>query len=158
MARDSNLVLNDGGTAISTSTTGTAISIVGGEFAVFTLKSLVTPTDSDETIAIDIQASFDSGSTWVKIASFPTLSKAADKGNAGTNLAVASYIPRANGPNARGTDTPVKVRWKSTVAGTTPSYTLMIEVTHLSGTSYGHVGNTGVGNAGLLDNVKNLAA
>jgi hypothetical protein len=161
MARDTNLVLTTGGTAgqaISTSTQGTAISVTGGEFALFTLYSAVTPTDADETIAIQIQASFNAGSTWVTLTSFPTLSKAADKGNAGTRVAMACYVPRANTPNARGSDTPVQVRWKSTVAGTTPSYTLLIEMTHLSGASYGQIGNTGVGRTGMLDNVKNFVA
>lgn len=161
MARDTNLVLTTGGTsgqAISTSTQGTAIDVEGGEFAQFTLYSSVTPTDADETIKIEIQASFNSGSTWVVIGTFPTLSKATDKGNAGTRIAIAAYVPRANGPAARGTNTPVRVRWKSTVGGTTPSYTLLIEMTHLSGASYGQMGNTGVGRTGQLDNVKNFVA
>lgn len=158
MPRDLNLVLNDGATAITTSTTGAAIDVVGGEFLVATLASTVTPTDADETLAIVIQASFDGGTTWAPVITFPTLSKAADKGNAGTHVAMACYLPRRNGPDARGVNTPVKVRWKSTVAGTTPSYKVRIELTHLSGSPYGQMGNTGVGNLGQLDNVKNFAA
>lgn len=158
MPRDLNLVLNDASTAVSTSTTGTAINVTGGEFMQFQLFSSVTPTDADETCTIQIQASFDSGSTWVVVATFPQLSKAANKGNAGTNLAVACYLPRANTPDPRGADTPVKVRWKSTVGGTTPSYTLRIEAAPLSATPYGQIGNTGVGRIGMLDNIKNFAA
>lgn len=161
MARDTNLVLTTGGTAgqtIASSTTGTAINVTGGEFAQVSLYSVSNPTGTTPTLDLEIQASFNSGSTWVTVARFPQLSGAANKGNAGTRLAMACYIPRANVPDARGVDTPVKLRWKSTTGGTTPSFLLMVEVTHLSGNSYGQIGNTGVGRVGQLDNIKNFVA
>lgn len=158
MPKDVNLLLQNG--AVTTNSQSTAINVVGGEFAVVHLLSTVTPTDADETIAVKFQVSLDGGSNYLDLLTFPTLSKAANKGNAGTEIAMACYIPRANAnPQARGTDTPVKARLSFTVGGTTPSYNLKAWVNHLS--SVAHGSNAGFtsgahGRYGPLDAIANF--
>lgn len=156
MARDTSLKLQDG--AVTTTSETTAINIDGNQFAVVEVMSTVTPTDANETIDIEFQVSVDGGTDYITVAKFPQFSKADNKGNAGTHLAMAAYIPRADAnPNARGVDTRVKARLKFTVGGTTPSFTLKSWVTHTSGVPYGSVAGftSGVaGRYGPLDAIK----
>lgn len=147
MANDSNLLLHNA--AVSSNSDSTAINTVGGEFAIVHLRSTVTPTDSDETLDVLVKASLDGGSSYVTIGAFNQLVKAADKGNAGTWVAVPVYVPRAKAnPDGRGVDTPVKVRLNFVVGGTTPSFTIKAWLTHLSGVPVGSVAGFTSGNAG----------
>ena len=159
MARDTNLILQNA--AVTSNSNSTAINIAGGTFAVVEVLSTVTPTDADETIAVKFQISLDGGTNYLDMFTFPTFSKATNKGNAGTHIAMACYIPRSNAnPDPRdGTDTPVKARLNFVVAGTTPSYTLKAWVTFPSGVPYGSTAGftSGVaGRYGPLDAIANF--
>jgi hypothetical protein len=157
MARDTNLLLHNA--AVTSNSTSTAINIAGGTFAVVELLSTVTPTDADETLDVDFQVSLDGGSSFLTLFSFPQLTKAADIGNAGTHVAMACYIPRADAnPDARdGTDTPVEARLNFTVGGTTPSYTIKAWVSHPSSVAYGSVAGFSSGTPGRYGPLDNLA-
>lgn len=160
MPRDVNLLLHNA--AVSSDSQSTAISVVGGEFAVVDVRSTVTPTDSDETIDITIEASVDGGSSYFKIGAFPQFVKAANKGNAGTWVAVPVYIPRAQAnPDARGVNTATKLRLNFDVGGTTPSFTIRAYVNHLHSNPFGSVAGFTSGDAGRygpLDAIQNWDA
>lgn len=156
MVLDTSLELHNG--AVTTTSTSTPIEIDGNQFSLVVVESSVTPTDADETIDIEFQVSVDGGTDYVTVAKFPQFVKAANKGNAGTQLAMSAYIPRADAnPNARGVNTRVKARLKFTVGGTTPSYTIRGWLTHQSGVPYGSVAGFTSGAAGRygpLDAIK----
>ena len=159
MARDTNLYLvgsATAGTAVSANGNSTAINVPGGEFAVVWVYSSVTPTDSDETIDILVKASCD-GTNYGTIGGFPQLVKAANKGNAGTWVAIPVYIPRAEAnPAARGTNTQTKVRLNYVVGGTTPSFTLQAAIEPLSNVPRGSVAGFSSSQAGRYGPYDNL--
>ena len=156
MAKDSALLLHNA--AVTANSSSTAINIDGGQPLVVEIRSTVTPTDADETIAIKFQVSVDGGTDYIDVCTFPTFVKAADKGNAGTWVAMMGFVPRANdNPDARGVNTQVKARLNFVVAGTTPSFTIRANITHMSGVPFGsNAGSTsGVqGRYGPLDAIK----
>lgn len=157
MVQDVNALLFAGAVTATANTTPIDID-GGGQFVVVDLQSSVTPTDSDETLAVKFQVSVDGGTDYLDLITFPTLVKATDKGSAGTWIAMAAYLPRPNAnPAARGANTKLKARLGLTVAGTTPSYTIRATIGHLSSFPVGSVAGftSGVaGRYGPLDAIK----
>ena len=112
MVRDVNLKLLDAATPITTSTNQTAKDTEGG-FRADVRLYIGTITDADETLALHLDASTDGGSTYFQIASFPGIVATDD----GLEIARAAYVPYPD-PG----QTVTKVRTRSVVAGTTPSF------------------------------------
>jgi len=135
MPKDVNLLLYSG--AISATGTTTPIDIVGGELATVHFVFTADASGGSETLDAVFQISLDGGSNYIDLITFPQFTGAANKGDAGSELAMVAYVPRADAnPQARGVDTPVKARVSFTV-GSGDTFTLRSYVSHLNSVASG---------------------
>lgn len=147
MVQDTSLTLYNG--TVSTTSTGDPIDVDGGTFGWVELRFTADASGTSPTLDAEFQVSVDGGTDYISIARFPRFVDAANKGDAGTWVALPVYIPRADAnPQARGVNTKVKARLKFTAGGTSPVFTLRANLTHPSGIPYGSVAGFTSGVAG----------